>query len=156
MKAYELVRSLLVGNSSWEQFAILLARFSIGVFFGISGANKLFVPDRTSQMLETLTRAGVPFPNVMTYFVSGVEFFGGCLLAVGLLSRLCCFALIIQMVVALATVQVKTIPAGRSFLNWLDDFLYLPETLYVILLVWLICSGPGRFSVDARIARALN
>jgi putative oxidoreductase len=33
-------------------------------------------------------------------------------------------------------------------LNWLDDFLYLPEVLYVLFFAWLICSGPGRFSVD--------
>jgi putative oxidoreductase len=152
----ELVRSLLLGNRSREEFAILVARVSIGVFFAISGANKLFVPERTHQMLETLTHAGIPFPNLMTYFVSGVEFFGGCLLAVGLLSSLCCAALMVQMIVAIVTVQAGTIPAGRSFLNWLDDFLYLPETLYILLLIWLICSGPGRFSVDARIARALN
>ena len=35
----------------------------------------------------------------------------------------------------------------------LDDFLYLPEVLYVIILVWLIFSGPGRYSLDGLIAR---
>jgi putative oxidoreductase len=54
------------------------------------------------------------------------------------------------------TVQLATIPTGLSFLDWLDDFLYLPETMYIITLIWLICSGPGRVSVDARIARALG
>ena len=49
-----------------------------------------------------------------------------------------------------------TIPTGLSFLDWLDDFLYLPETLYIIILIWLICSRPGRVSVDHRIARALG
>ena len=34
-------------------------------------------------------------------------------------------------------------------LAWLDDFLYLPEALYVIILIWLICSGPGPYSIDA-------
>jgi len=46
------------------------------------------------------------------------------------------------------------LPAGLSFLDWFDDFLYLPETMYIIILIWLICSGPGRVSVDARIFRA--
>ena len=32
MKPYELIRSLLLGNRSWEQFAILLARVSLGVY----------------------------------------------------------------------------------------------------------------------------
>jgi putative oxidoreductase len=40
--------------------------------------------------------------------------------------------------------------------TWLDDLLYLPETMYIIILIWLICSGPGRVSVDSRIARAFG
>jgi putative oxidoreductase len=39
--------------------------------------------------------------------------------------------------------------------NWLDDFLYLPEVLYVLFFIWLICSGPGRFSVDYWLAATL-
>ena len=84
----------------------------------------------------------------MTYFVSSVEFISGCLLVIGLLSSSCCVALIIQMIFAITTVQLGTIPKGLSFLGWLDDFLYLPETMYIIILIWLICSGPGRLSID--------
>ena len=156
MKPDALIRSVLLGNRSWEQFSILLARVSLGMFFAISGGNKLFVASRTRRMYETLAGAGIPFPHFMTYFVSSVEFISGCLLVIGLLSSLCCAALIIQMIVAITTVQLATISKGLSFLDWLDDFLYLPETMYIIILVWLICSGPGRVSVDAWIARALG
>jgi putative oxidoreductase len=156
MKPHALIQSMLLGNRSWEQFAILLARISLGVFFAISGGNKLFVASRTRQMYETLAGAGIPFPYFMTYFVSSVEFISGCLLVIGLLTSLCCAALIIQMIVAITTVQLATIPKGLSFLNWLDDLLYLPETMYIIILIWLICSGPGKISVDSRIARALG
>jgi putative oxidoreductase len=156
MKAYALIRSMLLGNGWWEQFAILLARVSLGVFFAISGGNKLFVLSRTRQMYETLAGAGIPFPHFMTYFISSVDFISGCLLVIGLLTSLCCTALIIEMIVAIATVQIATIPTGLSYLNWLDDLLYLPETMYIIILIWLICSGPGRISVDSRIARALG
>ena len=156
MKPCELIRSVLLGNRSWEQFPILLARVSLGMFFAISGGNKLFVASHTRQMYETLAGAGIPFPHFMTYFVSSVDFIGGCLLIIGLLSSLCCAALIIDMIVAITTVQLATISKGLSFLDWLDDFLYLPETLYIILFTWLICSGPGRVSVDDRIARALG
>jgi len=156
MKRYALIRSMLLGNRSWEQLAILLARVSLGVFFAISGGNKLLVPSRTRQMYETLAGAGIPFPHLMTYFVSSVEFISGCLLVIGLLTSLCCAALIIQMIVAITTVQLATIPKGLSFLNWLDDFLYLPEPMYIIILIWLICSGPGKISIDDRIARGLG
>jgi putative oxidoreductase len=156
MKSYALIRFLLLGNRSWEQLSILLARVSLGIFFAISGGNKLFVASRTRKMFETLVGAGIPFPHFMTYFVSSVEFIGGCLLVIGLLSSPCCAALIIQMIVAIATVQLATIPKGLSFVDWLDDFLYLPETMYIIILIWLILSGPGRLSIDRRIARTLG
>ena len=156
MKPGELIRSFLLGSRSWEQFSILLARISLGAFFAISGGNKLFVASRTRQMYETLARAGIPHPHFMTYFVSSVEFIGGCLLFMGLLSSLCSAALIIQMIVAITTVALGTIPAGHSFLDWLDDFLYLPEAMYIIILIWLMCSGPGRLSVDNRIFRTLE
>lgn len=151
MKPGELIRSFLLGSRSWEQFSIVIARVSLGIFFAISGGNKLFVAARTRQMYETLAGARIPFPHFMTYFVSSVEFVGGCLLVMGFLSSLCCAALIVQMVVAITTVQLATIPARLSFLDWLDDFLYLPETMYIIILLWLICSGPGRLSVDDQI-----
>jgi len=156
MKPSELIRSFLLGSHSREQFSILLARISLGVFFAISGGNKLFVASHTRQMYETLANAGIPLPHFMTYFVSSVEFIGGGLLFVGFLSSLCCAALIIQMIVAITTVSLATIPAGHSFLDWLDDFLYLPETMYIIILIWLICSGPGRVSFDDWIFRAVE
>jgi putative oxidoreductase len=151
MKSGESIQAFLLGSRSWEQFSILVARISLGLFFAISGGNKLFVASRTQQMYETLASAGIPFPHFMTYFVSSVEFIGGCLLVLGLLSSLCCAALIIQMIVAITTVRLAAIPAGLSFLNWLDDLLYLPEAMYIIILIWLICSGPGRVSIDHRI-----
>jgi putative oxidoreductase len=152
----ELIHSFLIGRPSWEQLAILLARISLGVFFAISGGNKLFVASRNRQMYETIAGAGIPIPHFMTYFVSSVEFVGGSLLVIGLLTSLSCVALIVNMIVAIITVQLAKIPAGLSFLNWLDELLYLPEVLYIIILFWLICSGPGRFSVDAWIFRAVE
>jgi putative oxidoreductase len=106
-------------------------------------------------MYETLVEAKVPFPRLMTYFVSSAEFVGGCLLAAGFLSSLASLALLINMFVAILTTKLSAMPKGLSPLNWLDDFLYLPEVLYVLFFVWLICSGPGRFSVDYWIAGRL-
>jgi putative oxidoreductase len=83
-----LVQFALMGSSDLEQYAILLVRVSLGLFFAISGAKKLFVAGSTQTMYETLVAAKVPFPHLMTYFVSGVEFVGGSLLTVGFLSGL--------------------------------------------------------------------
>ena len=88
----------------------------------------------------------------MTYFVSSVKFVCGCLLIIGLMSTLCCTAFIIDMIVAITTIQLATIIKALSFLDWLDDFLYFPEVMYVIIFLWLISSGPARLSVDHWIA----
>ncbi len=61
----------------------------------------------------------------------------------------------IDMIVATLTEAVSTLPKALSPLNWLDDFLYLPEVLYVLFFIWLICSGPGKFSVDYWLAGKL-
>jgi hypothetical protein len=37
-------------------------------------------------------------------------------------------------------------------MDWLDDLLYLPEVMYIIIFLWLISSGPGRLSIDHWIA----
>jgi putative oxidoreductase len=150
-----LVQLALLGSGDLEQYAILLVRVALGMFFAISGANKLFVAGSRQTMYETLVEAKVPFPNLMTYFVSVVEFVGGCLLAVGLLSSLACVALLVDMLVAILTTRLSAMPKALSPLNWLDDFLYLPEVLYVLFLIWLICSGPGKLSVDYWLADKL-
>jgi putative oxidoreductase len=150
-----LVQFALQGSSDLEQCAILLIRVSIGLFFAISGANKLFVAGGTKPVYDTLVKAKAPVPRQLAYFVAGVEFVCGSLLTVGFLSSAACVALLIDMMVATLTSAVSTLPKGLSPLNWLDDFLYLPEVLYVLFFIWLICSGPGRFSVDYWLAGKL-
>jgi len=150
-----LIQFALQGSSDLEQYAILLARVSIGLFFAISGANKLFSAGGTKPVYETLVKANVPFPQLTAYFVAGVEFVCGSLVAVGFLSSPACVVLLVDMIVAILTSALSTMPKGLSPFNWLDDFLYLPEVLYVLFFIWLICSGPGKFSVDYWLAGKL-
>jgi putative oxidoreductase len=150
-----LVEFALLGGGGLEQYAILLVRVSIGLFFAISGANKLFAAGGIKPVYDTLVQAKVPFPRQTAYFVAGVEFVCGSLLTVGLLSSPACVALMIDMIVAILTNTLATVPKGLSSLNWLDDVLYLPEVLYVLFFAWLICSGPGKFSVDFWLAAKL-
>ena len=150
-----LVQFALLGSSNLEQYAILLVRVSIGLFFAISGANKLFVAGGTKPVYDTLVKASVPFPHQTAYFVSGVEFVCGFLLVVGFFSTPASVALLIDMTVATLTSALSTLPKGLSPLSWLDDLLYLPEVLYVLFFIWLVCSGPGKFSVDYWLAGKL-
>jgi len=150
-----LVQFALLGSSDWEQYAILLVRISIGLFFAISGANKLFVAGGTKPVYDTLVAGKVPFPHAMAYFVSGVEFVCGSLITVGLFSSPASAVLLIDMLVATLMTKLSAVPKGLSPLNWVDDFLYFPEVLYVLFFIWMICSGPGRFSVDYWLAGKL-
>jgi putative oxidoreductase len=150
-----LVQFALLGGGDLEQYAILLVRVSIGLFFAISGGNKLFTAGGTKPVYDTLVKAKVPFPKQTAYFVATVEFVCGSLVTVGLLSSAACVALSIDMIVAILTNTLSTLPKGLSALNWIDDVLYFPEVLYVLFFIWLIFSGAGKFSVDYWLAGKL-
>jgi putative oxidoreductase len=133
-----------------EWMPMTAVRVLIGIFFCVSGGTKLFVPAKFSAMEQTLAQSHIPFPHANAIFVSLVEFACGAGLAVGLLTPMCAAVLVADMIVAIATNRIHSIQA-TGILSWLDDFLYLPEVLYVMILVWLIFSGPGRYSLDGLI-----
>ena len=123
------------------------------MFFCISGGNKLFTDAGRSALLETLEKAGIPFPELNAPAIAGLEFVGGGLLALGILSSVWAVLLFCDMVVAIATSEIQTIPAGLSIPDWYTYFYYLPETLYLVILFWLVVSGPGPYSVDRHLTR---
>jgi putative oxidoreductase len=75
---------------------------------------------------------------------------------VGFFSSLAGVALLVDMLVAILTTKLAAMPKGLSPLDWLDNLLYLPEVLYAFFFIWLICSGPGKFSVDYWLAGKLG
>ena len=127
-------------------------RALIGIFFCISGGTKLLVPAQFTLLEQTLAQSHIPFPHFNALFVSLVEVVCGSALALGLLTPLCALVLAVDMIIAIVTNRIQSIQAS-GVLAWLDDFLYLPEVLYVMILVWLIFSGPGRYTIDGLIAR---
>jgi putative oxidoreductase len=94
-----------------------------------------------------LIEAQVPFPDLNVFFVSTVEFVCGLLLIFGALTPLACALLAFLMIVAIATMAIRNIK-GSSPAECLAAFLYLPEPLYLLILIWLFFSGPGWLSVD--------
>ena len=134
-----------------EWMPVTVARVLIGIFFCISGGNKLFVKAQFGVLEKTMVQIRVPFPHATAVFVAVVEFACGAGLGLGLLTPLCAAMLMGDMIVAIATTSVHSIQAN-GMLAWLDDFLYLPEVLYTLIFFWLIFSGPGRYSIDGLIA----
>jgi putative oxidoreductase len=146
------IQSALAKLRAAEWMPVTAVRVLIGVFFCISGGTKLFVPAQFSEMQQTMIQSHIPFPHASALFVSLVEFACGGGLVLGLLTALCALMLMGDMIVAIFTNRIGSIQAS-GFLAWLDDFLYLPEVLYVLILLWLLFSGPGRYSVDGIMAR---
>ena len=152
-----LIKTVLTGNRNWEWLPILVARFSLGLFFAVSGFNKLFIPEKHTDLIQLMTDIGIPLPEFMALFLGSVEFFGGLLLMVGLFTTFCAIALTIAMIVAIATVEIEhVIPKGIGPLDWMSWFLYLPQVLYIILFVWLMTTGPGKLSLDYLLANKLG
>jgi putative oxidoreductase len=69
------------------------------------------------------------------------ELIGGALLMVGLATRLVSIPLLINMLVAIVTVNIKRVTG-------LDELVELDTPLYALFFLWLLCSGPGRVSLD--------
>jgi putative oxidoreductase len=146
-----LIQSALTMLRDAEWMPVTVARVAIGIFFCISGGTKLFVKAQFRVVEQTMVQIHVPFPHATALFVATVEFACGAGLALGLLTPLCAAMLMVDMIVAITTTSIHGIQSS-GFLARLDDFLYLPEVLYVLLLLWLVFSGPGRYSVDGLIA----
>jgi putative oxidoreductase len=145
------IQSALANLRAAEWIPVTAVRVLIGVFFFISGGTKLFVPAQFQEMQQTMIQSHIPFPHASALFVSLVEFACGGGLILGLLTPLCAVMLMGDMIVAIFKNRIGSIHAS-GFLAWLDDFLYLPEVLYVLILFWLFFSGPGRYSVDSMMA----
>lgn len=145
------IQSALAMLRAGEWVPVTGARVLIGIFFCISGGTKLFVKAQFRVLEQTMVQSHIPFPHANALFVAMVEFACGAGLALGLLTPLCAAMLTGDMVVAITTNRIHSIQAS-GVLAWLDEFLYLPEVLYVLILVWLIFSGPGRYSIDGFIA----
>lgn len=79
-------------------------------------------------------------------FVSGVEFFGGIFLLVGLLTRISAGALGITMIVAIRSAKWGDVDSLETLLGF-DEFEYLA------LFLWLAIAGAGKISVDNLLER---
>ncbi|MEQ1715081.1 MAG: DoxX family protein [Hyphomicrobium sp.] len=121
----------------------LVARIVVGWVFMWSGWSKLH---NLPQMIENFSEWGIPYPQIMTPFVSGVEFAGGLLLLLGLFTRFAAAPLVIVMIVAI-------IRAKSAQVDSLETLLGFEEVAYMALFGWLAVAGPGPISLDALLRR---
>jgi putative oxidoreductase len=94
----------------------------------------------------------IPFPSVNAHFISGLEFFGGILLMLGLGSRLVALLMTCNMLVAYWTADHE---AFLSFFSDSDKFTAAAPFTILFASLIILAFGPGLFSLDALIARRL-
>ncbi|MBS0219418.1 MAG: DoxX family protein [Proteobacteria bacterium] len=124
----------------------LAVRIVVGWVFLWSGWTKLhFLP----RMIENFRGWGIPSPEILTPFVSGMEFVGGLLLLVGLLTRFIAVPMMVIMVVAI-------ISAKWAAVDSLETLLGFEEVSYFVMFAWLGISGPGPVSLDHLVLRAVR
>ena len=123
--------------------APLFARITVGWVFLLSGWGKLH---NLPQVTENFIGWGIPFPHLLTPFVSGVEFFGGLFLLLGLLTRISAGALGITMIVAIKSAKWADVDSLETLLGF-DEFEYLA------LFLWLAVAGAGSVSLDHLVQR---
>lgn len=121
-----------------EWLAPLFARIVTGWVFVGTGWGKLTHLPLVTANFENW---GIPAPELLAPFVSGVEFFGGLFLIAGFLTRISAGALAVVMIVAVKAAQWDSVES-------VQDLLGLEEILYLALFLWLAIAGAGRMSVD--------
>lgn len=124
----------------------LAARLVLGVVFIQSGWGKLSDLKSTT---EAFAGWHIPFPHFNAVLASCTEFFGGCLVLVGLGTRLAAVPLIVVMAVAIASAKWPKIE------DW-TDFFGFDEVAYAVMFLWLAVQGAGKVSLDYVIGKRVG
>jgi len=142
---------LLFNGVGWTDIALTLNRIAVGVFFMLSGYHKLFNAQRHVSLVEELKELGIPAVGFNQWWVPMVEFLGGVGVTIGFLAALAALGLLIIILVAIATSGRQRIKVYKPIdeADRIDDWLYLPETLYAFMLIVVISAGAGPYSLDA-------
>jgi putative oxidoreductase len=136
-----------------NDFALTVVRLVLGVTFFMHGAQKMlgwFGGYGFHATMGTFTHyLGIPAP--LAFLAICAEFFGGLGLLVGLLSRIAALGIMVNMLVAIATVH----HVNGFFMNWTGqqkgegfEFHLLAIALAIVVLI----KGSGAVSIDRAIA----
>ncbi len=147
---WTLVDLLFVGVG-WIDLAMILNRIAVGAFFMLSGYHKLFNAPRHRAFVDELKALGVPAVGFNQWWVPLVEFAAGGAVLIGFLAPLAALGLLVTIVVAIATSGPQRIKLYKPIdeADRIDDWLYLPETLYAVMLIIVVSAGAGPYSLDA-------
>jgi putative oxidoreductase len=128
--------------------ATVLIRIVVGWVFLSEGIQKFLFPEALGA--GRFLKIGIPAPEVMGPFVGVVEIIGGSLLVLGLLTRVAALALLVDILVAIATTKVPML-FRTGF--WSTVHEARTDLSMAFCLVYLLMVGAGSASLDARFAQ---
>ena len=121
----------------------LVTRVVVGYVFMLTGWGKL---NNLPQMIQNFTDWGIPYPEILTPFVSGVEFFGGIALMLGLFTRVAGSMLAVVMIVAIKSAKWADVDSFETLFGF-------EEASYFVIFFWLAVTGAGKASLDYVISK---
>jgi putative oxidoreductase len=139
--------------------ATLLVRVMAGGVFLWEGILKFVYKN---QGVGRFTKIGIPAPHATAVFVALLEIVGGVLLLAGLLTRLIAVPFVIEMLVAMASTKIALYlgtsplplpPAPPTVGIWAVLHEIRSEYAQIMSVLFLGIVGPGRWSLDAALAR---
>jgi putative oxidoreductase len=139
------------GRFAYLESALLLAvRLYWGWQFAQTGWGKMHNIPKITGFFASLN---IPLPGLSAHFISGLEFFGGLLLILGLATRLTGLLLACNMMVAYWTADREALTSifsdpGKFYVA--DPYTFLFASLLVLIY------GAGAYSLDAFILRRAN
>jgi len=125
--------------------ATLLIRLVVGFVFLSEGIQKFLFPDQLG--IGRFAKIGIPAPEALAPFVASFEIACGCLILLGLLTRLAAIPLIVIITVAITTTKIPIL-LNSGFWSMAHE----ARTDFSMLLgsLFLLCVGAGSWSLDAR------
>lgn len=133
------------GLQQFEHIALGLNQVAVGGFFAISGYHKFFNAERHAALVKTLQEDGVPLLKFNAWWVPMWELVAGSFVALGIMAPLFSLPLLAICLVACCVDGRKRVhdwqPIDKADL--IDDWLYLPEVLYIFSLLIVLFAGPG-------------
>lgn len=129
---------------------LLAVRLYWGWQLAQSGWGKLHSLDRVTDFFSSLN---IPFPHANAVLVSNLEFFGGILLILGLVSRLTGLVLAGNMFVAYLTADREAL---ASFFTDPGKFYAADPYTFLFASILVLIFGAGLFSADALLARIFD
>jgi len=136
----------------------VLIRLMAGSVFFWEGILKFVY---VNQGVGRFTKLGMPFPVFTADFVGGLEIVGGLLLMAGFLTRLITIPFVIEMIVAMLSTKISLYlgtsplplpPAPPKIGVWAVLHEIRSEYAQIMVVLYLLINGPGKWSLDAVLA----